>query len=230
MDVDVIIPVYNGARFVRRAIRSALDQSFTGSVTVWCIDDASTDESMAVLTTTAATDERITVLSNERNQGVAATRNRGVREASGEFIAFLDQDDEWWPDKLERQVAALTADPTLGYVVGLQQISLEEGEPQPGWTRTEWFERPQLAYLPSALLVRRTSFLEIGYFEESLALGGDDTDWFARARRRAVPHRLLHAPLVKRHIHRGNASSNSGSDHHLLAAVRRHITDGRSTP
>ena len=230
VNVDVIIPVYNGASFVGRAIQSALDQSFDGSVTIWCVDDGSTDDSMVVLTTAAATDQRINVLHNDRNRGVAATRNRGVRESSGEYIAFLDQDDEWYPDKLERQLATLQDEPTLGYVLGLQELSLDEGDAPPGWTRNEWFEKPQQGVLPSALLVRRTTFLEVGYFEESLAHGGDDTDWFARSRRREVPHRMLDAVLVKRHIHRGNASAHTGSDHDLLAAVRRHIDDRKTKP
>ena len=229
MDVDVIIPVYDGARFVRRAIQSALDQSFTGSVTVWCIDDASTDDSMKVLNTAADSDSRVKVLHNEGNCGVAATRNRGVRESSGEYIAFLDQDDEWWTDKLSSQVAAISSEPALGYVVGLQEISLDEGESPPGWTRPEWFERPQPGYLPSALLVRRTTFLEIGYFDETLARGGDDTDWFARARRRGVPHRMLEVPVVTRYVHGGNASSSTRTNEELLAAIRRHITDGKAT-
>ncbi len=230
MNVDVIVPVHNGARFVRRAIGSALEQRFAGALTIWCIDDASTDDSIEVLIAAAAADERIKVLRNDRNQGVAATRNRGVRETSAEFIAFLDQDDRWWPDKLERQLAAIEAEPALGYVVGLQQIELDEGQERPAWTRAEWFERLQLGYLPSTLLVRRTTFLELGYFDESMCHGGDDTDWFLRARRRGVPHRMLDVPVTTRHVHHSNVSSQFGSNEELLAVVRRHIADGGSAP
>lgn len=230
MDVDVIIPVHNGARFVGEAIDSALAQAFPGALTVWCIDDASTDDSVAVLTAAAAQDGRIQVLRNERNRGVAATRNLGVRAGAAEYIAFLDQDDCWLEDKLELQLAAFTAEPGLGYVTGLQAIEVAEGESRPRWTRPEWFERPQPGSIPSALLVRRRVFLEVGLLDESMLHGGDDTDWFARARRRGIPYRMLDVPVTIRRVHSGNASDDVGSNDDLLAAVRRHLADRGETP
>lgn len=230
MNVDVIIPVYNGARFVGDAIDSALAQEFSGAVTVWCVDDASTDNSLAVLTTAAALDGRVKVLRNERNSGAAATRNLGVRASSAEFIAFLDQDDCWWPGKLALQLAALATEPALGYVTGLQVLELVEGEPRPRWARHEWFGRPQPGFLPSALLVRRRVFIEVGSLDEAMMHGGDDTDWFARARRRNIPYRMLNVAVATRRIHSGNRSAVAGTGVDLLNAVRRHLSESGATP
>ncbi len=230
VDVDVIIPVYNGAPFVGEAIDSALTQEFAGSVTVWCIDDASTDDSLAVLATAAGSDTRVRVLRNERNRGVAAARNLGVRASSAEFIAFLDQDDCWFPGKLALQLATIAGDPALGYVTGLQAIQLMDGHSRPRWARPEWFERPQPGSIPSTLLVRRRVFLEVGPLDETMTHGGDDTDWFARARRRGIPYRMLEVPVTTRRIHSRNRSDAPGNEGDLLTAVRRHLTEPGAAP
>jgi glycosyltransferase involved in cell wall biosynthesis len=227
-EVDVVIPVYNGARFVGEAIASALGQSYEGAITVWCIDDGSTDDSLAALGAAAAQDGRVRVLRNATNRGVAATRNRGIRESAAGLIGFLDQDDCWLPHKLERQVAALGGDPSLGYVTGLQLIELLAGERPPRWTRPEWFEHPQPGNLPSALLVRRRVFEEVGLFDEAMTHGGDDVDWFARTRRRGVPHQMLDEPVVTRRIHSANNSALT-TEGDLLASVRRHLSEPGAT-
>lgn len=222
--VDVIIPVRNGARFVTEAIASVVAQEFAGNLTVWCIDDASSDDSLTTLMASAAADPRVRVLRNPRNLGVAATRNLAVRAGTSEYIAFLDQDDLWLPGKLALQFAALEEQPQLGFITGLQVITLVDGESRPAWTRADWFEHPQPGNLPSALLVRRDVFLDVGFLDETMTHGGDDVDWFARARRLGVPHRMLEVPVVTRRIHTDNTSGDHATDGELLAVVRRHLT------
>ena len=102
--VSVIMPVYNAERFLKQAVTSVQSQS----VSDWellLVEDASTDNSAAVAAQLAAEDHRIRLLHNERNLGVAETRNRGVREARGEWVALLDSDDLWQPDKLKKQLS-----------------------------------------------------------------------------------------------------------------------------
>ena len=107
--VSVLIPVYNGEAFVENAIRSALDQRDV-DVEVIVIDDGSVDRTPAVL---AQFGDRIRVL-RQQNAGHVVSRNNGSRLARGDWLAFLDADDEWLPDKLEHQVAALMATPGAG--------------------------------------------------------------------------------------------------------------------
>lgn len=102
--VSIITPVYNSERFLRETGGSILAQTF--SDWEWIIvDDGSTDRSLAMAQEMATKDSRILVLAQGRNQGAAATRNRAIEATSGRYIAFLDSDDLWRPEKLERQIA-----------------------------------------------------------------------------------------------------------------------------
>lgn len=99
--VSVIIPAYNRADLLPRAIDSVLAQTYQ-HFEIIIVDDASTDDTQAVVQ--AIGDRRIRYLRHERNQGGASARNTGIDAASGEFVAFLDSDDVWLPEKLERQL------------------------------------------------------------------------------------------------------------------------------
>ncbi len=109
--VSVVLPVYNGERFVERAIRSVLGQTYQPLQLV-AIDDGSSDGSRAIL---RRFEPSIQVIS-QANAGVAAARNRGIEASRGAFVGFLDQDDWWDTTKVEAQVAAWAADPCLGLV------------------------------------------------------------------------------------------------------------------
>ena len=104
MTVSIVMPAYNAERYIAESIRSVLAQTFA-DWELLVIDDGSADDTAAIVQRQAAEDERIRFLKNDRNRGVSATRSRGVREARGEWIAFLDSDDLWLPEKLERQLA-----------------------------------------------------------------------------------------------------------------------------
>ncbi|WP_045499812.1 glycosyltransferase family 2 protein [Vibrio hyugaensis] len=107
MCVSVIMPAYNSDMFIHRSIESILNQTYT-DLELIIINDKSIDDTMNVVK--SFTDERIKVISNQVNLGVALTRNEGLKVAKGRFIAFLDSDDIWNPRKLELQVKALLDD------------------------------------------------------------------------------------------------------------------------
>jgi len=109
--ISVIIPTYNYGRFLREAIDSALGQTHP-ALEIIVIDDGSTDDTPQIL---AAYGDRIRVI-RQNNQGVSAARNAGIAAARGEYIALLDSDDTWLPQKLEREIALFEADPALGMV------------------------------------------------------------------------------------------------------------------
>lgn len=102
--VTTVIPCFNGAPFIRRAIDSALAQS-GAEVDVIVVDDASTDESAAIVRGMAQVEPRLRLVCLARNQGPAGARNAGIARAQGRYLAFLDADDYWLPAKLERQLA-----------------------------------------------------------------------------------------------------------------------------
>ena len=102
--VSVIIPTHNRADLVPLAIQSVLQQTYTNLECI-VVDDASTDNTEETVRTII--DERIIYLRHENNKHASAARNTGIKYARGEFIAFLDDDDEWLPTKLEKQVPFL---------------------------------------------------------------------------------------------------------------------------
>ena len=101
--VSVITPAYNAASFLQETVNSVRVQTFCDWEMI-IVDDCSTDETYDLSTRIAETDKRIKVLHNDKNIGVAATRNKALDAAIGEYIAFLDADDLWLPQKLEKQV------------------------------------------------------------------------------------------------------------------------------
>lgn len=100
--VSIITPSYNTARFIAETINCVLAQTYTNWEMI-IVDDCSTDDTDAVVG--SFSDPRIRYLKNEKNSGAAVSRNRALREAKGKWIAFLDSDDLWEPDKLEKQIA-----------------------------------------------------------------------------------------------------------------------------
>ena len=100
--VSIIMPNYNCGNYVAETIKSVLAQTYTNWELLF-VDDCSTDDSVAVVESFA--DSRIRILKNEKNSGAAVSRNYALREAKGRWIAFLDSDDLWLPEKLEKQIA-----------------------------------------------------------------------------------------------------------------------------
>jgi succinoglycan biosynthesis protein ExoO len=102
--VSVVTPAYNAAAHLRRAVDSALAQTMS-DLEIIIVDDASTDATLEIAGRIAAQDSRVRVLHNERNSGPSVSRNRAIATARGEWIAVLDADDSWFPERLERMLA-----------------------------------------------------------------------------------------------------------------------------
>lgn len=106
--VSIIIPTYNSAKFIHEAIDSVLNQTYT-HWELLITDDCSQDETVRILEEYARRDKRIKVLCMQMNGGAAKARNNSIRQASGRYIAFLDSDDWWYPDKLQKQLDFMAA-------------------------------------------------------------------------------------------------------------------------
>lgn len=101
--VSVVMPAYNAERFIWETINSVISQTYT-DWELWVIDDCSTDSTREIVEELASQDSRINLVRNEKNVGVADTRNRGFDLCNGRYVALLDSDDVWFPDKLDRQM------------------------------------------------------------------------------------------------------------------------------
>lgn len=102
--VSVITPVYNATAFIEKTVQSVLNQTYTNIEHI-LVDDCSTDNSEAIITEMIAKDSRIKYIKLEENSGAAVARNVGIANARGQFVAFIDSDDVWRTDKLEKQIS-----------------------------------------------------------------------------------------------------------------------------
>ena len=213
--VSVVIPCYNGRAYVADAIRSVLAQTYE-NVDVIVVDVGSSDVSRDVVLSIG--DPRVRLVEHEVNRGIAAARNTGVREALGEYVAFLDQDDTWYPRKLEKQVEILDRDSTgdIGLVFTAREI-LRDGKRR-RLSRDRRFPKPieeasrreilaaflkrNFVWLISAL-VRKRCFDDVGSFSESIRSGVDDLEFCVRV---AMKYRLAYVDevLVTRREHGEN--------------------------
>jgi glycosyltransferase involved in cell wall biosynthesis len=104
--ISIIIPSYNRGEFISRAVHSVLCQTFN-NVEILVVDDGSTDDTLQQLQQLQGKDPRLKIIQHENNLGAQAARNTGIRAAMAPYIAFLDSDDEWLPNKLERQISLI---------------------------------------------------------------------------------------------------------------------------
>jgi glycosyltransferase involved in cell wall biosynthesis len=221
--IDVVIPTFNGREFISESIESALNQSVAAFLNVIVVDDCSIDGTFEFVVKKFGHLENFTLIRNEVNSGPAAARNRGIREGSSPYVAFLDHDDVWAKDKLKHQIAVLPDPLDAAYSVTLQKIIVPEGHSAPTWLRDGMLDTSLDGFLPSTLLVTRISFELVGFFDESMKNGVDDMDWFARARKLGIPCRKIDLPLVERKAHSHNLSRSHDSQKEMFASIRKHL-------
>ena len=200
--VSVVIPTRDRADVVGRAIHSVLDQTWP-DLELIVVDDGSTDGTETVVAGFA--DRRIRLIRGGK-AGAGAARNEGIRRARGDWIAFLDSDDEWAPTKLARQIARLRADETRGTVVYCQ-VELDDTLTRRRFTiRLAAYEGDTFSHLlagwspptTSIFLVSRAALVAVGGFDPTLPCGEDYDLWLRLALR---GHRFLAVdqPLVIKH-------------------------------
>ncbi len=217
--VSVVIPTYNYAHFVCEAVESALAQTYP-AVEVIVVDDGSTDDTRARL---AAYGTRIRYV-HQKNQGLSAARNTGIREARGPFVAFLDSDDQFHPRKLEHQMAEFARRPELG-LVGTNAFSDEP----PAWTDvpatppTVTFTLDDLVlsvpFPPSAAVARAECFSACGTFDTALRSAEDRDMWIRIVTR--YPVARVAAPLTWYRQTPGSMSKNA----ERMEAAERTVID-----
>lgn len=181
--VSVIIPAYNSAWCVCKAIDSVLAQSF-GDFEIIVVNDGSTDSTLEVLLKYG---DAIRVI-NQRNGGMSNARNAGIQAARGEYLAFLDSDDWWLPGKLHKQVELLDTKPEIGFCSCSARVEDLTGRLLNLWECPCW-DGPFVVHLfgngadvpgsCSAVLARRELVLKVGAFDEALR-GAEDPDLWIR--------------------------------------------------
>lgn len=195
--ISVVIPAFNASRYLQAAVCSVLAQTRAVSQII-VVDDGSSDG-----TSTIAESLPGVQLLNKTHSGISATRNAGIAQAWGDYIAFLDADDLWMPDKLERQLALLADRPgTLGTFGKMRQFINPE---LPAEQRARFQADAQLmaGQVAGCLLMEREAFLHVGLFDETLP-GGEFIDWVVRARRSGFDLPQVDELVLLRRIHGAN--------------------------
>jgi glycosyltransferase involved in cell wall biosynthesis len=201
--VSVIMPVFNTDKYVAQAIQSVLEQT-KNDLELICINDGSTDNSLSVLKSFG---DKIIILENDVKSGIAIARNKGLAVAQGQFIAFIDSDDIWKLDKLEKQLSLFEKNPKLDITFTYMECFLSPEIPEeikkirycpPGITP---------GYLPGTFLAKKSSFDKVGLFNTSLTLG-EFIDWFAKAEEIGLTHDIARDLLYLRRIHETNTGVN----------------------
>ena len=216
--VTVVIPTFNRASIVVRAIRSVLGQTCQDWELI-VVDDGSTDGTEQVVR--GFSDKRINYIRHDRNLGGGAARNTGIRHAQGEYVAFLDSDDEWPPEKLQKELEVFrNSDPALGLVYTSKMILDETGRvleilmaAKSGWVYEALLDWNFIGSC-SRVTVKKQALERVAGFDETLVSHQDWDLWLRVAR----VSRVAPVPncLVKRHL---------GSDQ-ISGSVRR-ICEGR---
>jgi glycosyltransferase involved in cell wall biosynthesis len=205
--ITCIVPVYNGEKYLADALGSILHQTYR-PIEIIVVDDGSTDGTAAIAKSFGAAVRYL----NQSNAGPAAARNLGLDAAEGEFIAFLDADDLWHTEKLERQMARFRARPELDYcVTHAQNFWASELIEEQSRFRDHRIARPLPAYSTTTLLARRRLFDRVGQFDPALA-HGDSTEWFLRANESGAVSELLPDVLLYRRLHKDNRTRHKASN------------------
>ena len=209
MEVSVIIPTYNSARFLTDAIDSVLAQTFK-DFEVIVIDDGSTDETESLILKYGSALRYI----RQENRGVALTRNHGIDESRGKYVAFLDADDVWLPHKLERQLAALRGKDNFRACYSAFSVADDNLRPiavnrsdRRGSALEDLLLRGNVVATPSTVLCERSLLEVAGGFDPAMS---QCADWDMWVRLAAFTEFLyLDEVLVKYRRHGGNMSRDA---------------------
>lgn len=227
--VSVIIPTYNRAHLLPRALDSVLSQTYP-HVEPIVVDDGSTDGTASLLD---GYGDRITVVS-QANAGVSAARNAGIRTAKGGFIALLDSDDAWTPEKLASQVAFFQANPEA-MICQTEEIWIRNGKrvnPMKKHKKISgdiFIASLDLCLVsPSAVMMRRALFDIKGYFNEDFPVCEDYDLWLRISR--DTPVYLIDTPgTVKYGGHEDQLSASHSQDKYRIESVAALIREGNLT-
>lgn len=196
--ISVVIPTYNRANLVGRAIQSVLNQTYQ-DFEIIVIDDASTDDTDKIMI--LVNDKRIKYIKNKKNIGGSESRNIGIKNAKGKYIAFLDSDDEWMPTKLEKQLRKINESSVLakiiytGYwvvknsILELGQIPSKKGNIHRELLYQDYVNPTSTVFL------KKNCFEKIGYFNHILNARQDYDMWLRLSRHYNFDY--VKEPLVK---------------------------------
>lgn len=219
--VDVLIPVYNGARFIRESVETVLNQGWPNKRVI-VINDGSTDNTGDILSELAAVHNNLVVISQAK-KGVNAALNKGLALSNAPYIAFIDSDDLWEQRKLDTQMKALLAEPDMMYCV--TQIKEFESLEDPLKSRFHARQEILKGYNRTTFLARTELFTTFGHFDEEV-VAGDFIAWFSPLIQKGIKGKLIPEVLAYRRIHENNLTGRIQKEDYLKI-LRKHLDQKR---
>ncbi len=200
--ISIVLPLYNGRNLIEKTIESVIRQTYLNWELI-IVDDGSSDDGAAFI---AENYPQIKLI-RQSNKGVAAARNVGITATSGALIAFLDQDDEWMPTKLQLQWNLLKENPYCSFVTCNHTFICHDGVVLPANFSEKLFEEHR-SFVPSALLIRKQALLQVNCFDESLEVSSD-FDLIRKLRKANFKEENVDMLLLKKWYHGNNASQET---------------------
>ena len=225
--ISVIIPTYNRSRLLNRSLESVLKQTRQADELI-VIDDGSTDDTSMLIQEQYPS----VVFLRQPRRGASAARNSGIEKATGEWLAFLDSDDEWLPEKLERQMAAIEANPEYLFV-HTNEKWMYKGKPKSQKQKHQKFGGrifqkclPLCVISPSSVLIHRSVLNQAGLFDEELPACEDYDLWLRISAR--FPVLFIDEELIIKHGgHRDQLSQKHwGMDRFRIWSIRNILESG----
>lgn len=220
--ISVILPVFNGEKYLRDAIESVRAQTYPVSELI-CVNDGSTDGTRDILQSLGIA---ITHIDTGVNLGIGGARNVGLEKASGEYIAFMDADDLWLPEKLKTQMQVFDTKPEVEALFCSMECFISPDIPESDRAALYCPPGVQPAYIPSAFIVRAESFYRVGLFEPKWRIG-EFIDWFARAKAVGLTYETLPDVLLRRRIHTNNVGVTARSSRADYLRILKESLDKR---
>lgn len=219
--VSVITVVRNGERHIAEALDSVFAQTRPADE-ILVVDGRSTDRTAEIVRAY----EGVKWL-EQPGRGLADARNAGARVTTSEWIAFLDHDDRWLPDKLQRQFAALRSRPDSTYVTGWLEFFADPEEPPPPGFLASRLGAPRPGPTPGTVLIRRDAFAEVGPFDDRYAIGCD-LEWIQRLRESGLPAAECRDVVLHKRLHGRNLSRQTAANRADIFGILRDRLSRRS--
>lgn len=200
MKVSVIITACNSEKFIDDAIKSVLSQTIK-DFNLIIIDDGSTDATGEII---RKYDNQLEYLYHE-NKGSAYTYNVGLKKATGEYVAFLDADDIWLNDRLEKHLKFFEKNSSIEFSYGMQKYFTSENENFPSVIPEPLRTDPHIGFTLSTLMLKKEVINHVGLFDEQLGSSAD-FDWYSRAKNLKTKIEFLNELVTLRRIHDSNLS------------------------
>lgn len=206
--VSIIMPCYNAERYVAQSIESVLAQTYD-NWELLITDDGSTDKSVEIISKYCAKDDRINVLVPDEHQGIARTRNMSISRAKGRFMAFLDSDDIWYPEKLEKQVGYMLEN-DLAFTYSSYEVIDYQGNPKHKVVKDAGVMSYK-RYLRNTIICCGTVMVDrekTGHFATPIIKTSEDMSLWLSIMKKGIDAYPVPGPLHRYRITPGSASSN----------------------